>query len=463
MAIRGDAQIEAGSIFSEQLNVAAGIQLEQLARGLDIILRDGSVAMAENLDMGKKALINLAAVTDESPDQYAATVKYVKDKFATIISPIQYKSTIDATAGVLPSDVRKGWLYLVTGEGIFGDKLLSAGDMIVANTNVTGATTIADFDEVDNQQYVTAVAGKTGNVVLEIADIVGLVAALATLQTNIDTVQTNVNTLTQKVADNKTAIEATVAANKTAIETALAAEVTRATGAEGNLTTLTTTAKTNLVAAINELDADLAAEVTRATAAEAALDTRIDSLESNVSGNVADAIAAEAAARAAADGDLTTLTTTAKGSLVAAINELDADLASEVTRATAAEAAVQAALNAYKTSNDAALAAEVTRATAAEGTVQSNLDAAVTTLNASIATKQGIINFADDDLLVGTKDGVNKVFTLTNVPVGGLQIFRNGVLLIKPGEYTVAGSTVTFGANVTAPKAGEDLRAFYRY
>lgn len=205
MAIRGSAQIEAGSIFNEQLNDNAGIRLEQLAKGLDIILRDGSVAMTADLDMGTKALINLGAVTDASADSTAATVKYVKDKFNTIVSPVQYKGTIDASAG-LPADVETGFLYLVGTAGVVGGKNLAVGDMIIANKNVVGATAITDFDEVDNQQYVTAVAGKTGDITLEIADITGLTAALAGKADAVHTHAIADTTGLQTALDNKAEI-----------------------------------------------------------------------------------------------------------------------------------------------------------------------------------------------------------------------------------------------------------------
>ena len=118
----------------------------------------------------------------------------------------------------------------------------------------------------------------------------------------------------------------------------IAAEVTRATGVEGSLTSLSTTDKTTLVAAINEVlslvqsssaSDDLAAEIARATAAESKLTTDL---------------AAEAARATAAEGQLTT------------------DLAAEVTRATAAEGIL--------TTN---LATEVERAIAAEGVLTTNL------------------------------------------------------------------------------------------
>lgn len=302
MAIRGDAQILAKSLFSAQLADNAGIQLTQLAKGLDIILRDGTVAMTADLDMGGRALVNLGAVTDASADNIAATVKYVKDKFNTIISPVQYKGTFDASVG-LPADVKTGYLYLASVGGTIGGKNLAAGDMIVANKDVVGATAITDFDEIDNQQYVTAVAGKTGDITLEIADIQGLTAALAG---KADTVHTHA------IADT--------------------------------------------------------------TGLQAALDNKA------------------AATHAHAIADVTGL---------------------------------QAALDGLATA----------------------------------------VSYADDEVPTGDKDGVNKTFTLANVPKGGLQVFRNGVLQAKGTNYTIAAMSkdIVFTAGETAPGALEELLAFYRY
>ena len=91
------------------------------------------------------------------------------------------------------------------------------------------------------------------------------------------------------------------------------------TGKIGTLSALTTAAKDNIVAAINELDADIGNEVTARTDSDTALGTRID---------------VEVTAREQADtqlgtridteiGTLSALTTTAKDNVVAAINEVN--------------------------------------------------------------------------------------------------------------------------------------------
>ena len=56
-------------------------------------------------------------------------------------------------------------------------------------------------------------------------------------------------------------------------------------------------------------------------------------------------------------------------------------------------------------------------------------------------------------------------FTLTEVPIGVLNYYRNG-LRGKPGEYTVAGKLVTFtavGPTGSIPQAGDDLAFVYHW
>jgi hypothetical protein len=59
----------------------------------------------------------------------------------------------------------------------------------------------------------------------------------------------------------------------------------------------------------------------------------------------------------------------------------------------------------------------------------------------------------------GTIDGVNLAFTLPSTPnPSSLQLFRNGVLQSSPGDYSIAGATITF---TSAPIAGDILVAYY--
>lgn len=69
----------------------------------------------------------------------------------------------------------------------------------------------------------------------------------------------------------------------------------------------------------------------------------------------------------------------------------------------------------------------------------------------------------DKEVLSGTLDGVNKVFTLNNTPIDCSElIFLNGLFLDNKvaGDYTIVGNTVTF---LNAPSPGSIIIAHYRY
>lgn len=69
----------------------------------------------------------------------------------------------------------------------------------------------------------------------------------------------------------------------------------------------------------------------------------------------------------------------------------------------------------------------------------------------------------DKEVLSGTLDGVNKVFTLKNTPIDCSElIFLNGLFLDNKvaGDYTISGNEVTL---LNAPSPGSILIAHYRY
>lgn len=84
-------------------------------------------------------------------------------------------------------------------------------------------------------------------------------------------------------------------------------------------------------------------------------------------------------------------------------------------------------------------------------------------LVAALRGPAGSGNNADCITPVGTVDGANAVFTLTQAPspAASLQLFRNGVLQRPDGvDYTLASSTITY---ITAPSVGDTHVAWYRY
>ena len=65
-----------------------------------------------------------------------------------------------------------------------------------------------------------------------------------------------------------------------------------------------------------------------------------------------------------------------------------------------------------------------------------------------------------NDVLIGTIDGINKIFELNYTPASEVIVRLNGVI-IEPGaskSYTISGTTVTF---IKAPKVGMKVNASY--
>lgn len=175
--------------------------------------------------------------------------------------------------------------------------------------------------------------------------------------------RTAADTGLQNSIDGLTSDLATEVAAREAADTALDGRVStvegQVNGKIGDLTTLTTDAKSTIVGAVNELDAHVDAEVVRAQAAEQQLTTDL---------------LAEISRAQSAEGTLTT------------------NLATEVARAQSAEQNL--------TTN---LAAEVSRAQAAESTLQSNIDAVASAQSTAVADEAAARAAADQSI----RDDVN--------------------------------------------------------
>lgn len=121
----------------------------------------------------------------------------------------------------------------------------------------------------------------------------------------------------------------------------------------GTLTTLTTDAKTNTVAAINEVAGEAAAAQTAADSAQSdvdALGLRVGTAETDIDG-IQEQLGTMATTTTI--GNLQNLTTTEKTNLVGAINEVDADATKALGDAATAQSAAE-------TAQDAAEAAQAT-------------------------------------------------------------------------------------------------------
>lgn len=63
--------------------------------------------------------------------------------------------------------------------------------------------------------------------------------------------------------------------------------------------------------------------------------------------------------------------------------------------------------------------------------------------------------------LVGTKNGSNKTFSVSQTPLAWLALWRGGFKLVEGADYTRSGTTVTFTAASPAPESNETLEAAY--
>lgn len=74
------------------------------------------------------------------------------------------------------------------------------------------------------------------------------------------------------------------------------------------------------------------------------------------------------------------------------------------------------------------------------------------------------VYFADSEVPVGAVDGVNRTFDLAFAPSPptSLILTRNGLVMKRGLDYTLAGKTITFIVQQT-PQVGDVILAWYRY
>lgn len=104
----------------------------------------------------------LAANSDEIAASQKAVKAYVDSKFAAVSTGSAYKGTLDISLGILPSDIKLGDWYRIVNTYTFSGVELNNGDMIVANKNKSGNTTIVDWDKIDNTEATDIL--RTGNI-----------------------------------------------------------------------------------------------------------------------------------------------------------------------------------------------------------------------------------------------------------------------------------------------------------
>lgn len=361
---------------------------------------------------GGVVLRTLASVEKVSADLTALETSvnsYTDGEIATVTASvaalgnaINYVSTLDADPveanafdlETLPAADREvgdyfkittsGYLkYLDPADGVtYITFHVNQNDGIVKNTD-------SHWDVIDNTN--SSVAGTTDEIVVTGSTETGFTVSLA--QAVKDDITANATAIAAETS-RATAVEGTLAslttdakgnlvaainevdANANANTAAIAAETARATGVEGTLASLTTDAKGNLVAAINEVDANadanavaIAAETTRATGVEGTLASLTTTEKGSLVGAINE-VDANTDTNTAAIGTLASLSTTEKGSLVGAINEVDANAdanASAIAAETARATGVEGSLASLTTTEKGSLVGAINEVAAAAG------------------------------------------------------------------------------------------------
>lgn len=265
---------------------------------------------------------------------------------------------------------------------------------------------------------------------------------------------------------------------------ALNEEKARAISVEGTLNGLSTSNKTNLVSAINELDSDINTEATTRTNADDALDTKITNTNTAIATEITNRMAAdgdlttlstttrsnlvasinevvgtlatEISNRTSNEGVLSSLKTSIRTNLVGAINENYDSIAQEVTNRTTAvsqEASTRSSADSTLQSNITSVLSKVNNIVDGLGvdTIDNNgyisvsgttyLDSLSTTFYESMVTLDSSLNSVNNTL----QGNINTEATKINNIVSGLgfsNIATNGAIVISGTEYLDAQTTV---------------------
>ena len=294
---------------------------------------------------------------------------------STLASEMTFRGGVDASSAVTFPTEANGDVWVVTASGSaavhgLGGLDLEVGDMIVVQTKDSSGATLASSEYHLIQKNLTDYISAT--------EVNGAIAAL----------------------------QADVDANEAAADAAITAEETRALAAEA------------------ALSGSIVDEETRALAAEAALQAAINTVQSDVDQNEADADAAIAANVAA--------------------------ITAEEARALAAEAALSGSIVDAEIALAKAIAAEEARAVAAEDLLTTD----VSELNVDVLALHGRHFRASS---VVNANGTYSVDLADLADEGSLQVFVNGMLMVSTVDYTVATAGGVMTVSVLGCEAGDDV------
>tara|TARA_Y100000385_G_scaffold276929_1_gene323267 strand:- start:432 stop:2528 length:2097 start_codon:yes stop_codon:yes gene_type:complete len=144
---------------TEYLAMVTAGNTSSIILGEDISVTELAAPTA-NFDIDTNKIIN---VVDPTNDQDAATKKYVDDN---IVGGLVYQGGYNASTNTpnldsnpSPNNIKKGWTYTVTQDGLFFTEQVRIGDVIIAE--VDAPTALADWTTVQNNIDVatTSVAG----------------------------------------------------------------------------------------------------------------------------------------------------------------------------------------------------------------------------------------------------------------------------------------------------------------
>jgi len=128
----------------------------------------------------------------------AESVKNIQTQINNMANGLEYIGTFDASKGTWPSNVGQGNFFKVNVAGTIDGVNLNPGDMIIANKAVEGATTVQDWDIIDNTESPDLL--RTRNVNSTDADFTVDPSKLTTRSLILQNIQMAVSAVTIKVA-----------------------------------------------------------------------------------------------------------------------------------------------------------------------------------------------------------------------------------------------------------------------
>ncbi|MBR6412180.1 MAG: YadA-like family protein [Alphaproteobacteria bacterium] len=470
--MKGTATIDTLGSGSTGVIQAINLTASEYGTADSISLDVGSATLAD--DLAITGAMNYYTKVEKDGDNVVFSDKLVnqsmmeaKTDLTSVDSAKENKAKVDVDANNKTVTMK---LQTSTDSGVSwtdgnGITISNTGVAITGNTTVDGNEVLTTASTLDGSKLADASVAKSA---LETSVQNSLTLADTAVQ-NITTGTTN-GTISVDGSDvavyglgsaafaNTTDFDAAGAAAtalsdaKAYTDTKVAAETDRAKGVEGNLSDLSTTDKTTLVAAINENVTAIATETARATAVEEGLDTRLTTAEGTISSHTssiaanASAIAAETTRATGVEAGLNTRLTTAESN----ISTNASAIAAETARATGVEEGLdtrlttaEGTISSHTTSiaaNASAIAAEVARATGVENGLNTRLTSAEGTISShttSIAANASAIA-AETARATGVEEGLNTRLT--------------------SAEGTISSHTTSIAANASAI-AAETARA----